>query len=338
MKKRYEIGSEFWDVPAGEEYNGLFSGDIQWYLSGRIALRAIIKELGNIKSVELPAWCCDSMIRPFTQAGINVKFYPVYPDGALRQEPRFDCDAILIMDYFGFSGTSPDVSGYGGTVIRDVTHSMFSAEYTDADYYFGSLRKWCAIRTGGFAFTGDGHKLPSAEGNDGGYTSLRAKAMDLKYCYINQKPGEDGKLVTGKEYLGIFSQAEEMLDCIESAPALEPDITLATRLDIDYIVERRRENARILMNEFSGDLVFDELGEDDCPMFVPLLVPGGKRDSLRRHLIDNEIYCPVHWPLTDYHGPDEKTAALYRDGLSLVCDQRYGEEDMRRMIKVINSF
>ena len=338
MRKHYEIGSEFWDVPAGEKDSGLFPGGAQWYLSGRAALRAIIKELSGIRSVELPGWCCDSMIRPFAEAGIKTEFYPVYPGGTLRQEPRFDCDAILIMDYFGFTGTSPDVSGYGGKVIRDVTHSLFSASYADAGYYFGSLRKWCGIKTGGFAFTGDGHKLPAADGSDGGYTALRKKAMNLKDCYINEKPGPDGMPVTGKEYLGIFAEAEEMLDGIETAPADETDIALAQRLDTEFIIKRRRENARLLMSAFPGSLVFGGLGDSDCPMFVPLMVPGGKRDSLRRHLIDNDIYCPVHWPLTEYHGPDEKTAVLYRDGLSLVCDQRYGEEDMLHLIKVIKSF
>ena len=78
-------------------------------------------------------------------------------------------------------------------------------------------------------------------------------------------------------------------------------------------------------------------------MFVPVLVPDGKRNELRRHLINNEIYCPIHWPVSEYHMGgshklDDKTENIYANELSLVCDQRYIEEDMNRMVDVIREF
>ena len=88
--------------------------------------------------------------------------------------------------------------------------------------------------------------------------------------------------------------------------------------------------------------------EEDCPMFVPVLVPDGKRNELRRHLINNEIYCPVHWPVSEYHKSadymdvnhklSDKTETIYANELSLVCDQRYTEDDMNRMVDVIQEF
>ena len=333
-----EIGSEFWDVPVNENDNGLFADNIQWYLSGRSALKAIIKETPHIKSVAMPGWCCDSMILPFIDAGISVKFYPVYFDGDFRQDLRFDCDALFIMDYFGYTGKAPDISGYPGTVIRDVTHSLFSKSYCDADYYFGSLRKWCGIRTGGFAFAQSGRRLIEAGGEDYGYTELRRKAMMLKDCYINGKPDDEGNPVTDKKYLDIFSEAEELLEKIDIAPASESDVELSGRTDAGFIRTRRRENAGILMSAFSDWLIFPEMSDSDCPMFVPVLVPGGKRDELRRHLIKNEIYCPVHWPVSEYHRLDETSSRIYPDELSLVCDQRYGKEDMLHIVNTIKSF
>ena len=65
-------------------------------------------------------------------------------------------------------------------------------------------------------------------------------------------------------------------------------------------------------------------------MFVPIIVPNGKRDALRRHLIRNEIYCPVHWPR-----PEGCVSNLYDGELSLICDQRYGIEDMDRLISTL---
>ena len=74
------------------------------------------------------------------------------------------------------------------------------------------------------------------------------------------------------------------------------------------------------------------------PLFVPVLVPEGRRDALRKHLIQNEIYCPVHWPLTEHHKIDQRSAAIYENELSLVCDQRYGAADMERIVKTVKNF
>ena len=195
-----EIGSEFWDVPTINQKNSLFPESTQWFLSGRSALNAIIKELGEARSVSLPSWCCDSMIKPFIDAGMEVRFYPVYwREGQLIQEWSFDCDVLFLIDYFGYTGAIPDLNGLKGTVIRDVTHSIFSTSYSDADYYFGSLRKWCGVWTGGYAWAKDGRALSMADTDDNGYIPLREKAMKSKNSYIHGWGEED------KEYLKIFA-------------------------------------------------------------------------------------------------------------------------------------
>lgn len=78
---------------------------------------------------------------------------------------------------------------------------------------------------------------------------------------------------------------------------------------------------------------------NQCPLFFPVCVPKGRRDDLKRHLIKNKIYCPIHWPLTEYHkNLSERAKRLYDEELSLVCDQRYGVEDMHRIVSCIRGF
>lgn len=114
----------------------------------------------TVHTVALPSWCCESMIIPFLKAGLKVYFYPVYFFGGhLVQEPDLTCEVILVMDYFGYA-SSRDYSSYPGTVIRDLTHSIFSGFHQDADYYFGSLRKWSGFLTGGFCM---GRTVTSSE-------------------------------------------------------------------------------------------------------------------------------------------------------------------------------
>ena len=331
-----EIGSEFWDIPIAEKENSLFGDLVQWYVSGRSALSAIIRDIQGCKTVSMPSWCCDSMIKPFIDAGIEVRFYPVYWDDRLIRELSFDSDILFIMDYFGYSGDATDISGYHGVVIRDITHSLFSDFPKDADYYFGSLRKWCGAWTGGFAWTKDGQKLPEGCCCDDHYTVLRKKAMRLKEAYITGPFVYDGN--EGKEYLNVFSEAEDLLEDLDIMAANERDIKLASVMDAEFIRRRRKSNGRILREAFPDLIMFSEEADEECPMFIPILVPGHKRDELRRSLIADNIFCPIHWPVSQYHVLDEKTRAIYENELSLVCDQRYNEDDMNRIADAIRLF
>ena len=324
-----EIGSEFWDVPAGGDGNHLFPESVRWFLSGRGALGAIIRELGDVRTAAMPSWCCDSMIRPFTDAGIEVRFYPVTWRGKLTQEIRDDCDVLLVMDYFGYTADAADLSLCRGKIIRDVTHSLFSGRYSDADYYFGSLRKWCGVWTGGYAW---GKGLTGPVETDRDYVGLRRAAMEEKAAYI--QGGETGE----KNYLKLFGEAEKRLKEAGIRSADPRDIAAAKTLDAEFIRSRRRRNAKVLMEGLPDLLVFPELAPSDCPLFVPILAEGGRRDALRQRLIAHSVYCPAHWPATECHRLDENTAYLYENELSLVCDQRYTEEDMERMVKIIKSF
>lgn len=332
-----EIGSEFWNVPTTEKENNVFPEYTQWFLSGRSALQAIIRELEGCQTVAMPSWCCDSMVKPFIDAGIDVHFYPVYWQNGLTWEICLDMDILFLMDYFGYTSPVPNLCSYKGIVIRDETHSLFSATYCDADYYFGSLRKWCGVWTGGYAWARDRHRL-GIEADDIGYVSLREEAMRLKKSYLHGYVNKEGNRVNDKSYLKVFEEAENILDHVRIAPAADRDVYVAKRLDVELIRFRRRANAEVLRKAFPDWLIFQEMVSTDCPMFVPVLVPDGKRDELRKHLIQNDIYCPIHWPVSDYYKLNEQEQYIYDNEISFVCDQRYREDDMLRMVETIKTF
>lgn len=333
-----EIGSEFWNVPITQQHNFLFPESTQWFLSGRSALQAIIKELSNCHTVAMPSWCCDSMIKPFVDAGYEILFYPVYFDKGLVQDISYKADVLFLIDYFGYSTLKQDLSFYHGVVIRDITHSVFSKTYTDANYYYGSLRKWCGISSGGYAWTKDGHSLDDEVSVNLKYVALRKKAMHLKKCYIAESIGDNGQNAADKGYLKLFGEAEEILDNVGIVAGDERDVLSARHLDVDFIKKRRRFNAEVLREAFSDFLVFPKMSDLDCPLFVPILVPYGKRDELKRYLISKGIYCPVHWSISNFHKLDDRTRYLYENELSLVCDQRYDAIDMERIVNTIKEF
>lgn len=330
-----EIGSEFWDAPTVPRPRKLFSEDTQWYVSGRSALRAIVEDLTRCgaESVAMPSYCCDSMIRPFLEGGMTISFYDVCPErgvGLCKSRPA-QADVLFDLDYFGFS--SSDRETYP-CIVRDETHSLFCETDYEADYCFGSLRKWCGVLTGGFARAKDGRKLSMGTEPDPAYGDMRLAAMEAKAQYLGTVAA--GGEVGEKTYLQTFSQAEELLDTYGIMAADPRDRETVSRLDAAYIRARRRENAAMLMEAFPQWLMFPYMKETDCPLFVPLLLK--ERDALRRHLIKREIYCPIHWPISPWHRLTPRAELLYRQELSLVCDQRYSREDMERMIAAIRDF
>lgn len=332
-----EIGSEFWDVPTKPDYqNNILPDNTSWFLSGRTALREIIKDIKSkikFESAALPSWCCESMILPFVEEQISVKFYSVYKtDNGIEQNfhEAENCDVILKMDYFGYQSTSP--FSFDKIVISDITHSIFCSEVQTSQYTFGSLRKWAGFFTGGFAFSKNHSFEPPTIAPNDEYVTLRKEAMQKKKTYIEENKGD-------KAFLNDFAAAERYLDeCTQNMGAHALDIQRAKTLDIDSLRAKRRKNAFVLLNELSDFAIFPCLNENDCPLFVPLYIDDGKRDDLRKYLISKQIYCPIHWPVSKLHKVTDLTAPIYKNEISLVCDQRYTPSDMYRIAEEVKTF
>ena len=339
-----EIGSEFWNEEVKKE-------DKRFFLSGRTALDFIIKnilfEYPCVNSVLLPSYCCHTMIEPFVRNGIQVRFYDVFYDGVGLKieipEPKKN-EIFYLMKYFGYSHKKIIEESYIRSkwelIIEDKTHSLFSRDRDEisVEYRYASCRKWCALSGLGWAIKKNGEfKLRSFDKLHEPYCKMRNQAFEMKKEYmLNQADNKD-------IFLSMFSDAEELLE--QDYVGYTPDIKAIQdyySLNQIEIVEKRQRNARYLMKELrelsTVKLLFDEMMEEDVPLFVPILV-GGERGKLRNYLIENTIYLPIHWPLSNDHMDlSNKALCLYQQELSLVCDQRYELEDMERMVYFIKKF
>ncbi len=324
-----EIGSDFYSLELQEEENHFFNNDIEWFISGRAALDFILRDIiskYNVKTIGVPSWCCDTMLEPITRNNLEIKFYSVYYENGLKKNIDVDVDILLNLDYFGYLN---DSLNFNGIVITDASHSIFTNYKLDGDYIFGSLRKWTGFITGGFAYSKNGFNIEMYSNENEEYINTRKKAMEEKEKYINGK-------IDNKDYLNIFSKAEKMLDTLYSYKAYDKDIVDAKHLNIESIRNRRKENARELLKEVDKYAIFKEVKDDDCPLFVPIII--SNRDKLRRYLIDKKIYCPIHWPISNLHHLNDRELYIYQNELSLVCDQRYNIDDMKYLIKCIREF
>lgn len=343
-----ELGSEFWSVPQSDMAAALPDTNTQFVLSGRTALELVARDLiaeRKIRSVCLPAYCCDSMLFPFQRAGLELRFYDVLPssDGVRRVLPEHHgCDAVLLLDYFGFS--QPETAALverehncGTAVILDRVQSRYSESEAEkyADYTVTSWRKWffsCAAAAA--KRNGEWLVHPNKPANEQ-YVSLRKEAAKKKAAYLEQGVGEK------QAFLDAFAQAEELLDADFSDYAADPESVDGLRhLDVKFLKQRRRENADAIyeaLNTIDDPRIrplFPQMGATDTPLFVPVLVDPTIRADLRRFLIQNQIYCPIHWPNVQTGGG----AALYAQELSLLCDQRYTAADIEREMNLIKEF
>lgn len=330
-----EIGSEFWQQyePVCREK----ANNEVYLLSGRTALRFIIDDIRrnrNVRRALLPSYCCDSMIFPFVQSGIDVEFYQVHAD-QLDYPYGTDADIVFLIDFFGYvNEQNREIAccekQAGKIILYDSTHKIDGNQAVEAfaDYSFCSYRKWfyCnyakVVKHHG-AFNAD--SMPVWHES---YMKLRDAAASEKERYITGLPSDK------QRFLSDFRIAEQILDEDYTGYAGIP-----VDVDVQELAIRRRENAAYLLRglrEISQISLWREsIGHEDTPMFVPILVDPHIRNDLRSYLINRAIYCPVHWPKSPYHGVCNE---LYDMELSLVCDQRYDFADMDRVLQAIKDY
>lgn len=323
-----EIGSDFWDIPIADMDNNVFGNDVSWFVSGRAALTAILEKT-QIKKIALPSYCCESMIVPFSKNGIECEFYNVeYNNGAFvcdYDDVSKDCDGIMLMSYFGYA-TYDSAERCFKTVIRDITHSVFTKKYMDADFYYGSIRKWAGFCGGGFAYGND--KIPQPKQFDEDFYKIKMAAISKKRDYVNGSSAH-------KDYLQDFAKAENILELCAVTRLSDDDRIAAQALDVKFIKSTRRKNARYLIDELKDYCIIKKMGDNDCPLFVPILVDAKYRNVIRKKLAEIDIYCPIHWDYSPYHKLSSDQKAIYDTELSLVCDQRYDLSDMKRIVRKV---
>ena len=350
-----EIGSEFWlesipDYSSKELPEWLMQmGNTVLTSSGRGAITLLLEQIKpKNKSVLLPAYICESVILPFVNQGYTCHYYEV--DGNLTPnldsiKSFEDIGVFFHMGYYGFFTNSnltnvlKKFRNQSTIVIEDITHNLFSSfdRYKYNDFYVGSIRKWFGIPSGGFLSTSVDINVKNLTENTL-FKDLRLEALLNKGEYIKNNTYDLKELA-----LKQFSEAEVLLDS-DLYPYQMDNLSLSVikTLDEENLTEKRRSNFNRLSEEISTikyiQSLFRGLEPGVCPLFFPVLIKGD-RSLIRKKLTEENIYCPVHWPLPSQIDIYEmgNTMSIYNNVLSIPCDQRYRTEDMDRVIGVLKS-
>lgn len=338
-----EIGSEFWIENALKTH--LTERDGVYCLSGRTAIDLILQEIlkkRDVKSVAMPAWCCESMIAPFLAHGIEVRFYDYghtenteITDYNLTTDLTDSTDIFYLTNYFGYENTLGvekirKIRNKGSIILYDRTHSflMEDKEYKElSDYSFASIRKWMGV-IGGAVVEG----IDKPELKDCPYFSIKEKAMLDKNCYLM---GDNS--IKKDEFLAAFGEFGHQLAEDYCDYAMDDlSYTLYKQENLQRMKQLRKENAAYIHYNLKGVQFMYEFTEKSMPLFVPVLFETKEqRDYVRKKLIEQQIYCPIHWPQPKQIPTEFKVNDIVSRELSLICDQRYGLSDIKREINIL---
>lgn len=340
-----EIGSEFEYYELKDEgQNGLKFADVEDYgycFSGRTAIETVLNDMDNISKACLPSYCCDSMIEPFRVKGIEICFYGVDYKNGLEIDFCIpdDCQVILYCNYFGFETpyfTDAFIDTFhkkGGVIIEDITHSLISnkQKHCRSDYYVASIRKWFPISCGGLYMKRKGRfRVHPFTSPDQVFLDTKMMAMQLKRQYI------DAENVGDKDrFLKLYAETNAWLAHNYAGRTMDSQsLYFVNHIKCDEIAEQRRRNALLLyegLEKVTGIVPLFPVELMEIPLFVPVIIDTNRRDEIRGTLIKESVYCPVHWPK-----PNAGCCSnLYDRELSIVCDQRYNDQDMKRIINIL---
>lgn len=346
-----EIGSEFWypDLQETECIN--IEKHNRFLLTGRSAIDHIVQDIKSTKKIQsayLPSYCCHTIIKPFIDNEIEIKFYQVsFKNRQFVYDIDFNvsCDIFFAINYFGFENEAMDeyienFKDKGVLIIEDATHMWFSEKkFNDkSDYVFVSFRKWTGLAAGSLVIKEyDNFLIPEPDKTNEKYIELRQKAYSLKTQYINEYPASS--ITSKNNFLEIFKQAEALIENDYQDYCLPKELIKSLKsINASFLIQRRRNNAKYLIDNLNEitQLNIPRFTETDTPLFTPIFLSRDIRDELYRHLIENHIYCPIHWPAPDFI--TEYISDLYNTELSLICDQRYDLRDMQNIVQTILTF
>ncbi|MGI6540849.1 MAG: DegT/DnrJ/EryC1/StrS family aminotransferase [Bacillota bacterium] len=311
-----------------------------------------------VRRALLPSYLCYSMLSPFHRMGVETEHYRVFSDLSVDtddlMEKAFDDiqgTLVVTLNYFGFPDSVDLLSALaeirrrGGAVVYDATHSALCERpwphsTFEPNLCIMSLRKSLPVVDGAVCVWLDGSE-PAFCGNEAqlsGFHSARALAMMMKSAYVADGFGNR------RDYVLLFAQAEAALDSSFSASAAMSPVSrsILKRVGIEEIRRVRRRNFRRLLQELATcggvHALISELPEDAVPLGFPVVVED--RDLLWRHLEHYGIHADIHWELPPEVPEEEypESAWLARRILTLPCDQRYSEEDMARMARVLKEY
>ena len=288
----------------------------------RNALEYIILQLADVKRIFLPYYTCEAVVEPLDRLLVKYEFYHINEKLELAEDiALFEGDYLIANNYFGIKDAyiSKLADTYGKRLIVDNAQALFAPKIPEIKAVY-STRKFVGVADGGFAV---------------GVSTEPAAILDVdqtsrhdSHLYIRKEKGAEAGF---KEY-----QANECQLDNQSVRRMSLQTgTILSYIDYETVIERRRQNFQIVNNALKqkNQLHLPSMDSFVCPMVYPFMTDD---TSLRERLIKNKVFVARYWPnILKWCKKEDLEYKLAIQIIPLPIDQRYGKDDMERILEII---
>ncbi len=275
---------------------------------GRSAIRYVVRALG-IRRMHVPYYTCHTVGAALLAEKCEPMFYGL--DASFLPQVDFpQHDFILYNNYFGVTGEHVRaMSERYPNLIVDNAQAFFSKPRCRAAIY--SPRKFFGLPDGGILVGKDipDIDLPQA-------TSWHHMTHLLKRIDVNAQAG-----------YGDFINCDKHMEDAPLHRMSKLTHALMGNIDTDLAAKRRIANFALLQEHLPTSFPL-AIASDDVPMVYPYVTDD---PNLRERLIHGKIYIAKYWPGV------VNCESLAERIVPLPIDQRYDEEDMRRIVEAVRS-
>ena len=288
--------------------------------TGRNCLEYILRARGY-KKVYIPYYTCDVVLEPFKKLGIPYEYYHIDIHFEIRD--RFtlkEGEALLFTNYYGLKQRYVEqlAAKVGKRLIVDNTQAFYAKPVAGIDTFY-TCRKFFGVPDGAYLYTDK--QLDMELEQDQSYERMLSltKRIDLSPEAGYQDFRDTSKALVGQPIKRMSKLTQRMMQGI----------------DYEAVAKQRRENYQKLHEALGKENNLElPLEEDAVPMVYPYLVPV---KGLREKLIENKIFVARYWPsVLECTTPDDIDYLLAFQMQPLPIDQRYGEEEMKRIIEILS--
>lgn len=267
--------------------------------------------------VYMPYYTCEVMLEPINKLGLDYEFYRINEFLEPVDSPVLKADeAFLYTNYYGLKQQCVEslASKYGKQLIVDNAQAFYSEPLDGIDTFY-SARKFFGVADGAYLYTDK--KLAQEFQQDVSYERM---AHLLKRADIGAEAGyKDFR----KNDDSLCNQDIKMMSKLTES--------ILSSIDYKTISQKRRQNYTFLNDALrESNLIHLDMDENAVPMVYPYLV---KDSSLKQKLIENKIFVATYWPnVLEWCKPNDWEYQLAKNLVCLPIDQRYGDEEMERII------
>lgn len=294
--------------------------------TGRNALEFLLKAK-KVTKLYLPEYSCDVLLQPLEKLSIAYEYYPISVDLELAESISLkEGECILYINYFGLKDAyCASLSTEYSSLIVDNSQAYYALPLPLISTFY-SPRKFFGVPDGGFAYCKEKENVCFDYDQDISHEKcahlLQRIDLSAEDAYENFRMNE-GRL----DYQKIKKMSPLTMRILQS-------------IDFARVKEFRKSNFSYLHSRLgSSNLLSDlcDVDEDVVPMIYPYMP---ERGNLRDYLIKEKIYTALYWPhlLEKIGNANDVISCLINNMVALPIDQRYGHNEMDRMVRAIESY